>query len=194
MVSKDELQTILKDTFGINKNISQPLNQEECERLLDLLKSEPSAFKLVQSYAEKNSYLGRNNANYGRARNQAERKLEALKTQYSQLEQSIESIETANKTMEEKRAMLVAEQKRLQADVQALSSSNQSLASKVQTLTTENDELVSANTQLKKENKDLKNIVDQIRLRLARDTKELLKYEDSQLRKAIIRLFQWTLG
>jgi hypothetical protein len=54
--------------------------------------------------------------------------------------------------------------------------------------------LTEANTQLKKDNKDLKNIVDQIRLRLARDTKELLEYEDNEIRKALIRLFRWTLG
>lgn len=59
---------------------------------------------------------------------------------------------------------------------------------------TRNDELVDVNDQLKKENKDLKNIVDQIRLRLARDIDELLRYEDSELRKAMIRLFRWTLG
>ena len=71
---------------------------------------------------------------------------------------------------------------------------NKTLSSKVQTLSTQNDELVDANEQLKKDNKDLKNIVDQIRLRLARDTKMLLEYEDSEIRKALIRLFRWTLG
>ena len=64
----------------------------------------------------------------------------------------------------------------------------------MQTLTSQNDELIDANTKLKKDNKDLKNIVDQIRLRLARDTKMLLEYEDSEIRKALIRLFRWTLG
>jgi FtsZ-binding cell division protein ZapB len=68
------------------------------------------------------------------------------------------------------------------------------LVSQVQVLTTQNDELTIANTQLKKENRDLKNIVDQIKLRLARDTKALLQYENSELRKAVIRLFRWTLG
>jgi hypothetical protein len=64
----------------------------------------------------------------------------------------------------------------------------------VQTIVTEKDELAEANNQLKRDNKELKNIVDQIRLRLARDTKMLLQYEDSELRKAVIRLFRWTLG
>ena len=55
MTSKDELQTALKEKFGVNKNISQPLSKEECERLLNLLYSEASAAKLVSSYADKNS-------------------------------------------------------------------------------------------------------------------------------------------
>lgn len=194
MASKDELQSSLKEKFGINKNISQALTKEECERLFDLLCSEPSAAKLVSSFADKNSSLGRNNATYAKARNQAERKFETLQAEYQQLEKSIESIEAAKLYLEKRKRELEEEQKKLEAEVQNLSSTNQSLKSNVQTLTTQNDELIVANTQLKKENKDLKNIVDQIRLRLARDTKMLLQYEDSEIKKAVIRLFRWTLG
>lgn len=194
MASKDELQTVLKEKFGINKNISQPLTKDECERLLNLLEGEPSAAKLVESYADKNSSLWRNNASYGRARSQAERKLAALQAEHSELEHLIDSIEQAKATLEIQRKRLEEEQRTLEADIQQLSSKNQFLISQVQTLTTQNDELTIANTQLKKENKDLKNIVDQIRLRLARDTKLLLQYEDSEIRKALIRLFRWTLG
>ncbi len=194
MVTKDELQNALKEKFSINKNISQPLSKEECERLLDLLYNEPSATKLVSSYADKNSSLGRNNATYGRARSQAEHKFEVLQAEHLKLEKSIEFIEQAKTILENKKRLLEEEQKKLEAEVQGLSSKNKSLASKVQTLTTQNDELTVANTQLKKDNKDLKNIVDQIKLRLAKDTKMLLQYEDSEIRKAVIRLFRWTLG
>jgi chromosome segregation ATPase len=194
MASKDEFQDALKKKFGVNKNISQPLSKKECERLLALLYSEPSAAKLVESYADKNSSLGRNNANYARARNQTERKFEALQAEYFQLEKSIESIEEANTDLEKRKRLLEEEQRKLEAEVQSLSSKNQSLSSKLQILGTQNHELTVANTQLKKENKDLKNIVDQIRLRLARDTKALLQYEDSEIRKAVITLFKWTLG
>jgi len=194
MASKNELQNALKENFGINKNISQPLNKGECERLLNLLDSEPSAAKLVESYADKNSNLWRNNANYGKARSQTELKFAALQAEYLQLEKSTESIEEAKITLERRKGLLEEERRKLEAEVQSLSSKNQSLASKVQTLTTQKDDLSVANTQLKKENKDLKNIVDQIRLRLARDTKALLQYEDSEIRKAVIRLFKWTLG
>jgi len=194
MASKAELQAALKEKFGINKNVSQPLSQEECEKLLDLLHQEPSMVRLVVSYSNKNFTLGRNNANYSRAHKQAERKLETLQADYLQLEQSIASMEAAKKDLKIRKGSLEAGQKKLEIEVQMLSSKNQSLDSTMQTLTTQNDELNIANSQLKKENKNLKNIVDQIRLRLARDTKELLQYEDSEIRKAVIRLFRWTLG
>ncbi|MUG96649.1 hypothetical protein F7734_31645 [Scytonema sp. UIC 10036] len=194
MASKDELQSTLKEKFSINKNISQPLTKEECERLIKLLESEPSAVKLVDSYANKNSTLGRNNSSYARARNQAEHKLAALQTEYLELEKSIASIEEAKTNLENRKRLLEEEQKKLQDEVENLTSKNQSLSSKVQTLTTQNDEIMNANAQLKKDNKNLKNIVDQIKLKLARDTKELLQYEDNEIRKAIIRLFRWTLG
>lgn len=194
MASKDELQTALKERFGINKNISQPLSKEECQRLPDLLDSEPSTAKLVESYAEKNANLGRNNASFGRARTQAEHRFAALQADYLQLEQSIDLMEETKLALVRKKELLEQESTRLEAAVQSLSLKNQSLASRVQALATQNDELTVANTQLKQENKDLKNIVDQIRLRLARDTKALLQYEDSEIRKAIIRLFRWTLG
>lgn len=194
MTAKDELQKALKEKFDINKNISERLSKQECERLLELLYSEPSAAKLVSSYAGKNSSLAQNNAILGSARSQTERKLKVLQAEHLQLEKSIESIEQAKTALESKKRLLEEEQRKLEVEVQGLSSKNQFLTSKVHTLTTQSDELTVANTQLKKENKDLKNIVDQIRLRLARDTKMLLQYEDSELRKAVIRLFRWTLG
>ncbi|HEY9833975.1 MAG TPA: hypothetical protein V6D26_25715, partial [Stenomitos sp.] len=55
-------------------------------------------------------------------------------------------------------------------------------------------ELSQVNEELKKDNKDLKNIIDAIKLRLAIDVKSLLRYEDSEIRKALIKLFNSTLG
>jgi len=86
MASKDELQTVLKSKYGINKNISQPLNLEECTELLYVLNREPGAAKLVESFAQKNSTLGDNNRHYGRLREQSERKLESVKAEYRALE------------------------------------------------------------------------------------------------------------
>jgi CRISPR/Cas system CMR subunit Cmr4 (Cas7 group RAMP superfamily) len=54
--------------------------------------------------------------------------------------------------------------------------------------------LIVANDELKKDNKKLKNIVDQIKLKLAIDTKQLLQYKDSEIRQGLIKLFKWTLG
>ncbi|MFM6004193.1 MAG: hypothetical protein ACKPB7_13115, partial [Sphaerospermopsis kisseleviana] len=62
MVSKSQVQTVLKQKYGINKNISDVLDKEECERLLTILEDEPIAVKLIESFAEKNSSLGKNNA------------------------------------------------------------------------------------------------------------------------------------
>lgn len=50
------------------------------------------------------------------------------------------------------------------------------------------------NDQLKKDNKRLKNLVDAIRLKLAIDVESLLRYEDSEIRQALIRWFKGTQG
>ena len=187
MPPKSELQTILKEQYGINKNISQLLATEDCEQLIAILKAQPSMVKLVASFVAKNTDLSQNNRHYGQLRSRAEKKLETAQAEYAQLEQQITALEAAKQT-------LAGRKQSLESEVEQLTAQTQTLGSQVQTLTTYNDELLEANTQLKKDNKDLKNIVDQIRLRLARDTKMLLQYEDSEIRKALIRLFRWTLG
>ncbi|NJN86610.1 MAG: hypothetical protein HC881_10240 [Leptolyngbyaceae cyanobacterium SL_7_1] len=194
MASKDELQSYLKEKYSINKNISQSLTRDECERLLAILDGEPSAIKLIESFTAKNSSLGSKNAYYSRMRNQAETRFQTLKNEYDELETAIKTLEESKTILEGKRDELDVERQQLESQIQTLSSSNHSLSSKVQLLTTQTNELVEVNEQLQKDNKNLKNIVDQIRLRLAKDTKLLLQYEDSEIRKALIRLFRWTLG
>lgn len=194
MATKSELQTILKEKYGINKNISQSLDKEECERLIRLLEQEPAFVRLVESYSDKNDSLKHNNAYYGRLRSQAEKNLEALKVEYEELETSIQTLEESKNVLESKKLALEQEQERLETEIQALSSRNEGLEKRVDTLSTQNSELSDANEILKKDNRRLKMFIDQIKLRLAQDTKELLQYEDNQLRKAIIRLFRWTLG
>ncbi|MFE4108053.1 hypothetical protein [Almyronema epifaneia] len=194
MATKHELQNQLKDQYGINKNISQPLSAEECGELLRLMQSQAIATKLVKSFTTKNEELSKNNRTFGQQRSQAEKRLKSLQAEHQKLAQEIENLEKANISSRDRKENLSKEQQELEAQIQSLSSENQRLSSKVQTLTTQNDQLIDANEVLKKDNKDLKNIVDQVRLRLARDTKMLLEYEDSEIRKALIRLFQWTLG
>ncbi|MCU0565374.1 MAG: hypothetical protein MUF49_02110 [Oculatellaceae cyanobacterium Prado106] len=180
MRSKGELQNLLKEQYGVNKNISQDLTAEECLNLLQVLGQEPSAVKLVEAFSQKNASLGYKNSFFSRMRNNAEKKLEATKAEYRQLEASIQDIEASKQA--------------LMARKEQLEQETASLASEVKTLSDRNTELVNVNDQLKKDNKQLKNIVDAIRLRLAHDTNELLKYEDNELQKALIRLFRWTLG
>lgn len=187
MPTKGTLQDTLKATYGINKNITQSLSAVECEELLTLLQDQESANKLVQSFIVKNEELSQNNRNFGQQRSQAQKKLKSLQIENEKLEKDITALQ-------DRRGRLSQEQQELEEQIKQLSEQNKTLSGKVQTLTTHNDELVDANEQLKKDNKDLKNIVDQIRLRLARDTKMLLEYEDSEIRKALIRLFRWTLG
>ena len=57
-----------------------------------------------------------------------------------------------------------------------------------------NKELTKANDLLKKDNKALKNIVDMIKFKLTVEVKHLLRYEDSEIRKSLIKLLQSTLG
>lgn len=194
MASKTDLQDILKDQYGINKNITQSLSQDECDQLLELLSNTPSVDRLVAAFVQKNNELSVNNRTFGQQRSNAQKRLERLMKEHQQLEDIIAKQEEKNKVLEQQEKLLSQEEIELQRKIEALNQRNQDLESKVQTLITRNDELVDVNDQLKKENKDLKNIVDQIRLRLARDIDELLRYEDSELRKAMIRLFRWTLG
>ncbi|MGP1384976.1 MAG: hypothetical protein ACTS2F_15540 [Thainema sp.] len=194
MPVKGDLQTILKEKYGINKNISQSLSTEDCEAMLLLLQNQPSAQKLVESFIAKNEELSRNNRNFGQQRSRAEQKLKDLQVEHEKLESAIAALEKTNASLGNRRGELSQEQQQLEAQIQQLTSQNRALSGRVQNLTTQNDELIDANEKLKKDNKDLKNIVDQIRLRLARDTKMLLEYEDSEIRKALIRLFRWTLG
>lgn len=68
------------------------------------------------------------------------------------------------------------------------------LSKQTKELETDNRSLTKVNDELKQDNKRLKNIVDAIRLRIAQDMKGILKYEDSELRQAIMKLFKSTQG
>lgn len=194
MPSKSQLQTILKDKYGINKNITQSLAFEDCESLLLALQNQPETVKLVEALVDKNDELSKNNRFYGQRRSQAEKRLEKLKSENQQLEQSIADLEERNRSLSGRKGDLFEEQSALEAQVKTLTEQNQRLNIRVDHLSSDNEKLIEANDELKRDNKELKNLVDQIRLRLARDMNTLLQYEDSELRKAMIRLLRWTLG
>ncbi|WP_375473278.1 hypothetical protein [uncultured Nostoc sp.] len=86
------------------------------------------------------------------------------------------------------------EREKYEVEIQTLSQKNNILEVEIKTIYSQNKNLTEVNEHLKKDNKALKNLVDQIRLRLAMNTKKILQYEDSEIRKAVITFFQWTLG
>lgn len=61
-------------------------------------------------------------------------------------------------------------------------------------LASENSELVEVSNQLKADNKALKNVVDSIRLRLAIDVKQLMNYQDSEIRQALAKWYKKSQG
>ncbi|MGD1862458.1 MAG: hypothetical protein ACFB0E_21130 [Leptolyngbyaceae cyanobacterium] len=194
MPSKSHLQSLLKEKYGINKNITQSLSAEDCKTLWETLQKQPSSVRLVESLLHKNQELSQRNRFFGLRRSQAERKWEKLKVENEQLERSIIDLREHNEKLGDRKSLLSKEQQTLEIEIRQLTAQNQLLNAKVTNLSTHNEELTEANDELKRDNKELKNLVDQIRLRLARDTKMLLQYEDSEIRKAMIRLFRWTLG
>ncbi|MBH8555863.1 hypothetical protein I8751_26665 [Nostocaceae cyanobacterium CENA357] len=86
------------------------------------------------------------------------------------------------------------EKEKYEVEIQKLFERNKILEAQFQNINFQNSELIQANDQLKKDNKSLKNIIDAIKLKLALDTKRLLQYEDSEIRKALINMFKSTLG
>ncbi|MEH2082865.1 MAG: hypothetical protein V7K89_23665 [Nostoc sp.] len=86
------------------------------------------------------------------------------------------------------------EREKYEAEIKGLSQRNNILEVEIKTIYSQNKNLTEVNEQLQKDNKAMKNLVDQIRLQLAMNTKKILQYEDSEIRKAVITFFKWTLG
>lgn len=86
------------------------------------------------------------------------------------------------------------EREKYETEIKNFSQKNSILEVEMKTIYSQNKNLTEVNEQLKKDNKALKNYVDQIKLKLAINTKEILQYEDSEIRKAVITFFKWTLG
>jgi len=195
MVSKDELQNTLKEKYGINKNISQPLSKEECERLLYIFSIEPGAVELAESFVQKNETLGKDNRLYGQKRSQAEKRLASLQVEHRELQESIKTLELSNPALEDRKRQLEQERAKLEADINNLSAQNNSLELKIRKLSSEKDELVGVNDQLKKDNKDLKNIIDKIRLEVVVQLKNALKAGDIlEIKKTIAKIVRWIAG
>ncbi len=61
-------------------------------------------------------------------------------------------------------------------------------------LFSQNDQLEKANVRLKKDNKYLKNLIDAIKLKMTIDMQKMMQYEDSEIRKALVKWFNSTQG
>jgi uncharacterized protein (DUF3084 family) len=192
--SKADLQTALKNRYGINKNISQVLTQSECQHLLTLLDSDSKAVKLIESLVDKNSDLGNRNRQFGREREQAKQRLAQAKAEYDTLQAEIAQIEDSNQTLGQRKRQLEQETTTLQAQVDRLTARSQQLEGQVKTLNSENRELVNVNDELKQDNRRLKNLLDAIRLKFSQEMRQVLKTEDSEIRKAIVKLYKSILG
>ena len=94
----------------------------------------------------------------------------------------------------DKRQRLQAAQKGMvtkrSKELEGKAAENSQLHSQVQVLATEKDELAGANEKLKRDNKALKNLIDQIKLKIALDVGSLMKLEDSEIRKALLKWFK----
>lgn len=86
------------------------------------------------------------------------------------------------------------EKDKREAEIQSLYSKSSLVEDRLKAITSQNKDLIVVNEQLMKDNKTLKNLIDEIRLKLAINTKKILQYEDSEIRKAVIHLFKSTLG
>lgn len=89
----------LKEVYGINKNISSSLNQQQQEELFSLLENNQTVLSLTQLFVAKNNELANNNRKYGRQREAAKRDLrdeeeknDELNTQVSQLKYELKEL------------------------------------------------------------------------------------------------------
>ncbi|MDZ7963622.1 MAG: hypothetical protein RM368_01390 [Nostoc sp. DedSLP03] len=89
---------------------------------------------------------------------------------------------------------LKQEREKYEVEIQTLSQTNKISEVEIKKIYSQNKNLTEVNEQLQKDNKAMKSLVDQIRLQLAMNTKKILQYEDSEIRKAVITFFKWTLG
>ena len=117
-----------------------------------------------------------------------------LATEYNELNALIAALDSTNQALSASKKQLESDRQAFTTDIRRIIAEHSALNQTVTELRLRTDELTNANTQLKKDNKDLKNTVDAIRLRLAQDVRQLLSYEDSSIRPALITLFNATLG
>jgi hypothetical protein len=115
-----------------------------------------------------------------------------IKQRDLQLARSKQQVTGADSPEQAQQIELMQQQYRVVID--QYENQNQQLLARVKELEVDRRSLTKVNAELKKDNKSLKNIVDSIRLQLAKDMTGVLKNKDSDLRQAIAKLFKSTQG
>lgn len=89
----------LKQVYGVNKNISNNLSQEQRKELLSLLENNETVLALTKAFVAKNNELSNNNRKFGKQREKANRNLQdeqeknnQLNTEVSQLKYELKEL------------------------------------------------------------------------------------------------------
>jgi septal ring factor EnvC (AmiA/AmiB activator) len=193
--SKSELQTILKNKYKINKNISGDLTEDECRQVLSILARGHIGFeKLLSTYADKNGNLSKNNAFYGRQRSVAEKKSTQLQQECDELQKTIAEMEHKKSQLSDRKTILSLEHQNLEKQVRKLEAENLQFSSQISQLDSANHKLAKVNHELKQDNKRLKNLVDAIRLNLSKSIKGILGNDENEIKMALAKLYKSLLG
>ncbi|WP_036489641.1 hypothetical protein [Myxosarcina sp. GI1] len=72
-----DITDVLKQSYGINKNITDTLTKKQAEELLSLLENNETVLAFARAIVAKNNWLANNNRSYGRQRKAAEIELTA---------------------------------------------------------------------------------------------------------------------
>jgi regulator of replication initiation timing len=203
MAVKAELQDILKERYGINKNISQPLSPLECQQLITLLSSETGVAKVVESFIDKNKELTTKNQQLGKRVVKAEK---GVAVEKGKVEFEQERVEVLKNELKLARMELQnrqggvnpiqdsSQESSIENGVPMLTERLKMLEREMTVLTSDNKKLVEVNDDLKKDNNEMKNIVDAIRLRFSLEVEQVLKSDNSGIRRAITQMYKSVLG
>lgn len=82
----------LKNIYGINKNISNPLTDSQKEELLYLLENNNTVLDFTKSFVAKNKELGNNNRKIGKQRERAKRDFEDQKERNEELNTEVSQL------------------------------------------------------------------------------------------------------
>jgi predicted nucleic acid-binding Zn-ribbon protein len=193
MAVKAELQDILKERYGINKNISQPLSPLECQQLITLLSSETGVAKVVESFIDKNKELTTKNQQLvavekGKVEFEQER-VEVLKNELKLARMELQNRQGGINPIQDS-----SQESSIENGVPMLTERLKILEREMTVLTSDNKKLVEVNDDLKKDNNEMKNIVDAIRLRFSLEVEQVLKSDNSGIRRAITQMYKSVLG